>query len=277
VLGGEFAIYGGGKGANQAIAAARAGAAVVMAGCLGDDTFGTERLADLCREGIDVAPVRRLSGTASGVALIGVDATGQNSIMVASGANSRVTPEIVSALRLTPGDVLLAQLELPLPVVAAGLSAARRAGALAVLNAAPMHPDVRELLPATDCLIVNEVEAADLLGRAVPEIDTATLAALVALGPRQVIVTLGAAGVVLQQDDMTWQVPALPVTPVDTIGAGDAFCGALAAGLAARLDLHAAARQGVVAGGLAVTQPGAQAGLPYAAEIAAALARLPVA
>ena len=274
VLGGEFAVHGGGKGANQAIAAARAGAAVAMAGCLGDDAYGAERLADLRRAGIDVTHVQQLPGIASGVALIGVDAAGQNSIMVAAGANGRVTAAMVETLPLAPGDVLLAQLELPLPVVAAGLNAARRAGALVVLNAAPLHPAVGDLLAGVDVLVVNEVEAADLLGQAAARINEAALAALAGRGPTSVVVTLGADGVAFWEGGTMRHLPALPVTPVDTTGAGDAFCGVLAAGLAAGLDLAAAVGRGVVAGGLAVTRPGAQTGLPTADEIEAALVHL---
>jgi ribokinase len=274
MLGGEFAVHGGGKGANQAIAAARAGATVTMAACLGDDDFGAARLADLVREGIDVAGVRRLPGSASGVALIGVDASGQNSIMVASGANARATPALVEAVNLTAGDVLLMQLELPLPVVAAGLRAARRAGALAILNAAPMTAAAAELLPAVDLLIVNEVEAADLLGEPAAPIDATTPWRLAARGPRQVIVTLGERGVLAGDGERTTAVPALPVVAVDSTGAGDAFCGVLAAGLAAGADLATAVRHGVVAGGLAVTRAGAQSSLPSWDEIAAALPRL---
>lgn len=274
VVGGEFAVHGGGKGANQAIAAARAGAAVAMIGCVGEDAYGAERLADLQREGIETSGVRRLAGVASGVALIGVDATGQNLIMVASGANHHVTVAMGAALPCAAGDVVLMQLELPLPVVAAGLATARRAGALAILNAAPMDPAAAALLPEVDLLVVNEIEAADLLGTAAGEVDAAVLRRLAALGPRQVVVTLGAAGIAVWDGAVAWRLPALPVTPVDTTGAGDAFCGVLAAGLAAGLDLASAARRGIIAGGLAVTRPGAQSSLPTRAEIEAALGRL---
>jgi ribokinase len=272
VLGGEFAVYGGGKGANQAIAAARAGAPVVMVGCLGDDAYGDERLADLGREGVDTSGVRRLAGSASGVALIGVDAAGQNSIMVASGANALAGVEMATALPLAAGDVLLTQLELPLPVVAAGLATARRAGTLVLLNAAPMHPTAADLLPDLDLLVVNEVEAADLLGESVAVTETATLARLAKRGPRRIVVTLGKEGAVVWEDGQMARVPALPVEPVDTTGAGDTFCGVLAAGLAAGDDLAAAVRRAVVAGGLAVTRAGAQSSLPRRAEIDAVLA-----
>lgn len=274
VLGGEFAVYGGGKGANQAIAAARAGASVTMIGCLGDDDFGAARLADLVREGIEVGGVRRLPGLASGVALIGVDADGQNAIMVASGANAQATPDLVEVVTTSAGDVVLLQLELPLPVVAASLRAARRTGALAVLNAAPMHPGAIDLLASVDLLVVNEVEAADLLGGPAAPIDAVATRRLVALGPPRVVVTLGGQGVLIGDGDRVTAVPALPVAVVDTTGAGDAFCGVLAAALAAGHDLVMAARRGVVASGLAVTRAGAQSSLPSQAEIAAALPRL---
>lgn len=274
VLGGEFAVFGGGKGANQAIAAARAGAAVAMTGALGDDAYGAERLADLVREGIDTAGVRRLPGAASGVALIGVDSAGQNCIMVASGANARVTIEMAEALPCAAGDVVLLQLELPLPVVAAGLAAARHAGARAVLNAAPFHAEAAELLSLVDLLIVNELEAADLLGLPPGDLGAMAMARLAAFGPRQVVVTLGGAGVAVRDGARLTRLPALSVTPVDTTGAGDAFCGVVAAGLAAGLDLADAVRRGVVAGALAVTRPGAQQSLPHRSEIEPALERL---
>ena len=279
VLGGEFAVHGGGKGANQAIAAARAGAAVVMAGCLGDDAYGAERLADLRHAGIDVTHVRQLPSVASGVALIGVDAAGQNSIMVAAGANGRVTAAMVETLPLAPGDVLLAQLELPLPVVAAGLNAARRAGALVVLNAAPLDPAVGDLLAGVDVLVVNEVEAADLLDRERVTLADApeAVSALLARGPVAVALTLGAQGVVVGwtgRGDERRHIAAPAVPVVDTTAAGDAFVGALAAGLASGEDLFAAAEVAVVAGSLAVTRAGAQPSLPSRAELDDALRRL---
>lgn len=274
VLGGTFAVHGGGKGANQALAAARAGGTVAMVGGLGDDAYGDDRLADLRREGIDCTGVRRFAGQASGVALIGVDATGENLIIVASGANHAVTPLMATAIPFAPGDVLLQQLEVPLDAVAAGLAAARRAGVPALLNAAPWNPAIAPLLSQVDLLIVNEVEAADLLGTPALTFDAATLARLAAHGPRQVIVTLGGDGVVVWDGARLSRIPALPVTPVDTTGAGDCFCGVLAAGLAAGLSLLDAARRGAAAGGLAVTRAGAQSSLPVRAEIEAALDRL---
>lgn len=278
VLGDEFAIFGGGKGANQAIAAARAGATVSMTGCLGQDAFGTARLADLRREGVMVDTVIQLPGVASGVALIGVDAAGQNSIIVAAGANGRITVEMAEQMALAPNTVLLTQLELPVPVVATGLAAARRAGLLTVLNAAPLHPATHELLPAVELLIVNEIEAAELLGEPVtPATGGSVLARLAARGPRQIVVTLGADGVLAWEANRLHRVPALPVTPVDTTGAGDAFVGVLAAALADGQELPIALRRGVVAGGLAVTRRGAQSSLPSRAEIEAALPHLPTA
>ena len=275
VMGGEFAVHGGGKGANQAIAAARAGASVAMTACLGDDGYGEERLADLAREGIDTSAVARLASVASGVALIGVDARGENCIMVASGANHQVTPVMAEAMPLAPGDVLLTQLELPLPVVAAGLRYARRSGALTVLNAAPLDPAAVELLTDVDLLIVNELEAADLLGLPSIAADVAMLAQLAERGPGRVAITLGERGVVAWEMNTFLTVPPLPVTPVDTTGAGDAFCGVVAAALSEGLSLGLAARRGAVAGGLAVTRLGAQSSLPTRQEIDTAARQAP--
>jgi ribokinase len=271
VPGDHFAVYGGGKGANQAIAAARAGAPVAIIGCLGDDRFGADRLAELQREGVDIAGLRRLTGVASGVALIGVDGAGQNCIMLAAGANGRVSVVQAGSLKAQADDLLLAQLELPLSVVAAGLAAARQAGALTVLNAAPLHPATSDLLSSVDLLIINELEAADLLGAPVTAASGPALAALAARGPQRIVVTLGDEGVIAWDQGRLLQLPALPVTPVDTTGAGDAFCGVLAASLVAGADFDQALRRGIVAGGLAVTRQGAQSSLPQRAEIDEAL------
>jgi ribokinase len=271
VLGGRFAVYGGGKGANQAIAAARAGGQVALIGGLGDDSYGDERTADLLAAGVDVADVRRLTGVASGVALIGVEASGQNVILVASGANMQVTSAMATAIEWQPGDVLLQQLEIPFATVKAGLEHARGHGVRTLLNAAPFDSAVVPLLPLVDVLIVNEVEAADLVGQPIVAFDRATFTRLAALGPRQIVVTLGGEGIVSWDDEQLAHTPALAVTPIDTTGAGDCFCGVVAAGLATGRSLGDAVRLGVVASGLAVTRPGAQSSMPYQPEIEAAL------
>lgn len=269
VLGEDFAVVGGGKGANAAVAAARLGAATAMVACLGADDFGRARLADLEREGIAVAGVRRAAGAASGVALIVVDARGENTIVVAPGANGLLAPDAVAGLACAPGDVLLVQLEVPLAATEAALHRARAAGATTALNAAPYHAACLPLLPLVDLLIVNEIEAGDLLGgeRVALANAAGAVEALLGRGPGAAAITLGPDGAVVGRAGEARHFPAPPVAVVDTTAAGDAFCGALAAGLAAGDDLFAAARRAVVAGSLAVTKAGAQPSLPRREEV----------
>ncbi|MGN6699899.1 MAG: ribokinase [Thermomicrobiales bacterium] len=274
VSGASFMVAGGGKGANAAVAAARQGAAVALVACLGDDDFGVARLADLAREGIDLAGVRRSSVASSGVALIVVDERGQNSIVVVPGTNGLVTPPMAEEVTLAPGDVMLTQLEVPLPTVEAALRRAHAARAVAVLNVAPYQPAVAELLPLVDVLIVNELEAADLLGAPplTPERAPDAAAALRTRGAGAVAITLGGDGAVIAAADWHDRLPAPAVTVVDTTGAGDAFTGTLAAGLAAGLHLRDAAVRAIASGSLAVTRAGAQPSLPTRAEVDALLA-----
>jgi ribokinase len=274
VAGKSFMVVGGGKGANAAVAAARQEAAVALVACLGNDDFGAARREDLTREGIDLTGVRRSEAASSGVALIVVDECGQNSIVVVPGANGLLTPAMAEELPLAPGDVLLTQLEVPLPTVEAALRRARATGAFAILNAAPYLPAVAGLLPLVDLLIVNELEAADLLGQAplTPDSAPAAAGALRARGVGAVAITLGAAGAVIATADWCDQLPAPAVTVVDTTAAGDAFTGTLAAGLAAGLPLRAAAERAIVAGSLTATRAGAQPSLPTRADVDALLA-----
>jgi len=275
ILGGDFSIVGGGKGANAAVAAARLGASVALVACVGDDDFGRARLADLVREGIDAGGVRAVAGVPSGVALIVVDAQGENTIVVVPGANAQLEAETIVALAPVAGDVLLGQLEIPFATTAAALRRARAAGATTVLNAAPYDPACLAMLPLLDLLIVNEVEAADLLGW--PQITLATaadaVAALQARGPGAVAITLGAHGAIVGRGDRRQHFPAPQVTVIDTTAAGDAFCGALAAGLASGDDLFAAAARDDGAGGLAITQAGAQPSLPRREAVELAMRR----
>lgn len=273
ILGGDFSIVGGGKGANAAVAAARLGASVAMVARVGEDDFGRARLTDLGHEGIDTSGVRPVPDVPSGVALIVVDAQGENTIVVVPGANALLTEEDIAAHAPTAGDVLLGQLEIPFATTAAALRRARAAGATTVLNAAPYDPACLAMLPLIDLLIVNEVEAADLLGRVQITPDTAldAVAALQARGPGAVAITLGAYGAVVGRGDQRQHLPAPQVTVVDTTAAGDAFCGALAAGLAAGDDFFAAATRAVIAGSLAVTKAGAQPSLPRRDAVEAAM------
>jgi len=265
VTGSSFAIFGGGKGANQAIAAARSGSPTAMFGALGDDDFGRQRRADLDGERIDTDSVSRSSTAASGVALIVVEEeTGQNRISYVPGATMTLTPEQarVTVDRVKP-QVVLTTLEPPLETLIALLDAGKQLGATIVLNATPEAIGAQPLLNRIDVLVVNETEAADLLGQALAATSGEEAArSLAVLGPGTVVVTLGAAGAAVSHGGKTASFPAPRVDVVDTTGAGDAFCGAFAADLARGLDPFTAARTGVVAGSLATTIPGAYPGIP---------------
>jgi ribokinase len=270
VTGSAFAIFGGGKGANQATAAARSGAPTGMLGALGDDDFGRQRRADLEAEGVDITAVATTNDAASGVALITVEeSTGQNRIAYVPGATLTVTAEQATAAiaRVRP-DVLLTTLELPLETLSVLYDEARAIGTTILLNAAPEAATGRELLARTDVLIVNESEAADLLDQVVQPQDAKEAAlSLLDLGPRAVVITLGKEGAVITNSGTVTHIPAPEVKVVDTTGAGDAFCGAMAAGLAAGLDPVEAARIGVITGSLATTRHGAQPSIPTRAEV----------
>lgn len=269
VLGGAFASLAGGKGANQAVAAARLGADVAFVGCVGGDALGEAALAGLRREGIDTRFVRCDSGAASGVALIVVDAAGENQIAVAPGANERLTPDDAeaAATAIQAADVLLAQLEIPLRAVERAVAIARAAGKRVVLNPAPSRALPGALLQQVDVLTPNESETLALLDGQALATPEECAAALLARGPRAVIVTLGRRGVLVATPQETRCVPALSVQAVDSTAAGDAFSGALAVGLARGEDLLSAVAFGVAAAAISVTRRGAQPSLPRRAEV----------
>ena len=273
VTGSSFAIFGGGKGANQAIAAARSGAPNMA---VGEDDFGRQRRADLDAEGIDTDSVVRSTTAASGVALIVVEEeTGQNRISYVPGATMTLTPEQARAAvaRVKP-QVVLTTLEPPPETLSALIDAGKQLGATIVLNATPEAIGAKPLLERIDVLIVNETEAEDLLGYAVSAAKGKDAArSLAALGPVTVVVTLGAAGAAVAYDAETATFPAPRVDVVDTTGAGDAFCGAFAADLARGVDPFLAARTGVAAGSLATTIPGAYPGIPRREAIERILAK----
>ena len=267
VTGGRFAQHHGGKGGNQAVAAVRLGASVAMIGALGDDAFGDQARAALVAEGIDVTELTTLPGAATGVALILVDAAGENLISVASGANAAVTPELVTAAlaRLAParGDVLLVGHEIPTATAAAALAAGRAAGSTTILNPAPAMGLDATTLALADVATPNAGEAA-LLRASCGELERLVHALLV---------SEGAAGARLTIRRRNQAIPTIAVEVVDTVGAGDTLNGALAAALAAGLPLDAAARRAVAAASLAVTRAGAREGMPTLVELEAALAR----
>jgi ribokinase len=259
----------GGKGANQAVAAARLGRGVAMVGCVGDDQAGRDLLAALAADGVDTSGVRVEAGVPSGTAFITVDDHGENQIVVSPGANARLTSddvEAAGAALAVPAAVTLVQLEVPLAAVAA---AARTAGGLVVLNPAPVRALPDGLLEAVDLLVPNRVELAQLAAAPVPETVAAAAALADRLPARAVVVTLGPDGALVVEDGRASHVPAVPVRPVDTTAAGDAFCGGLADALAGGAALGDAARWAVRVAAAACTRQGAQASLPTPAEVAA--------
>ncbi|MFF5293552.1 ribokinase [Paractinoplanes globisporus] len=262
VLGDDFLMMAGGKGANQAIAAARAGGDAVFLGAIGSDSFGVTLNARLAAAGVDTAHVRTTYG-ASGVAVIMVDRAAENSILVAPGANStfRDLTEAEEGV-IASGDVLLCQLEIPIETVTAACRAARAAGTRTILNAAPARELPADLLANVDLLVVNEVEAQTITGSAAPD-----MAALLALVPR-VVMTLGGAGSrYAERDGRDEQVPAFPVEATDTTAAGDAFTAALAVAWGEGRDLMEAVRWANAAGAACVRKLGASSSVPTRAEI----------
>jgi ribokinase len=257
VTGGTFERHGGGKSANQAVAAARAGAAVRMVGAVGQDDLGDEAIADLAAEGVDIEGVQRLASAATGVALIVVDDAGENQIAVASGANAELDPATVEAALAgaEAGGVALLGLEVPDAVVLAAARAARAAGLQVVLNPAPARPLADALLALSPVLTPNEPEAAALSGEADPE---AAARALAARSGGAVVVTIGPEGALIAEGGSLERVPAPKVEAVDTTGAGDAFNGALAASLAGGAVLADAVRAAVAVAAESVRRPGAR-------------------
>ncbi|MBO6718049.1 MAG: ribokinase [Rhizobiaceae bacterium] len=273
VPGSAFATAPGGKGANQALAARRAGADVRMVGAVGRDAFAGEALALLDGAGIDLSTVRRVDGP-TGTALILVGSDGENMIAVVPGANGMVSEADVAASGLGKGDHLLLQHEVPLETVAAALGRARSVGAVSILNTAPFHASAAPLLPRADFVIANETEFnlyADALKLAAGD-RPKRMRAFVERTGGVLVVTLGGEGALAATPEGDFNVPALNVTPVDTVGAGDTFCGYLAAGLDAGMTFEYALRRAAAAGSLACLKPGAQPAIPLASEVDAALA-----
>jgi ribokinase len=266
----------GGKGANQAAAAARLGAAVQMVGRVGDDPAGERQLAALAEAGVSVASVARTQGVPTGSATIPVeDGTGENLIVVVPGANAALDAADAEADAVRQAAVVLLQLEVPLATVTA---AARAAGGTVVLTPAPPQPLPVELLEHVAVLVPNEHELVHLAGAAPAERAPAELAALArGLGGSAVVVTLGARGALLVPtgDGEPLLQPPPVVTPVDTTGAGDCFCGALGGALAGGAPLAEAVRWAVAAAALSTTALGARGALPDAAAVSAVLPSVP--
>ncbi|GAA5185315.1 ribokinase [Rugosimonospora acidiphila] len=271
LLGTDVALRTGGKGANQAVAACRLGAETLLYAAVGTDAFGLQTREALAAEGVRLDHLVEVDGASTGMAMIMVAADGENTIVVAPGANHALDASATAGLAgvLAPGAVLAAQLEVPIDTCLAAADVARRAGARVVLNAAPLpkpgEPDFVALLRAVDVLIVNETEALALADRPAPSSpDGWILLArdLLRHGPAACVITLGGRGAVAHDGTCGWVQPAFAADVVDTTGAGDAFCGALAASLAGGDSLAEAVGRGCAAGALATGMLGAQAALP---------------
>jgi len=280
IMGGDLETIPGGKGANQAVAAARLGAEVSIVGRVGGDVFGSQLRSTLAAEGIETSHLRISRETASGVALIFVNEVGQNTIVVAPGANGQLTPADIEQARLAiaSADVLLLQLEIPLESVHRAAQIASENRVKVILNPAPARELSAGLLELVDILIPNQSETQRLLGETQNIMDQVQLAAaaerLLSLGPGAVIVTAGDRGVLLADSRGQRMFPAFPAEKiVDTTAAGDAFVGGLAAAIAAGKVLPEAISWGNAAGMLAVTRAGAQPSLPTRAEVEGVLAQ----
>lgn len=278
VLAPGYRAVAGGKGANQALAAARAGAEVALYGCVGRDAFAADSLTLLRRAGVDLGGVAECDA-ATGCAVVCVDEAGENQIVVASGANTMAVAGQVPDSALGPDTTLVLQLEIDQREIGRIIERGRDRGARIVLNAAPAsaRPQPAAALSAVDVLVVNEIEAA-MLADGIGSGPAAGPDAAAAIAERYAIttiVTLGAAGAAGFAPDAAWAVEALPVSAVDTTAAGDAFTGCLAAALDGGAALDEAMRRASVAAGLACTEAGAQTSLPTADQIAARLNDLP--
>lgn len=267
LLGHTFLQVPGGKGANQAVALAKLGITTQMVGRVGGKSFATQLLENLQMCGVQTDYVLVDETVSSGVAMIAVDDRGENQIIVIPGANGRVNQDDVARLSqlLLGSSALLLQLEIPLPAVIAAAKAAQQAGVPVILDPAPAIPELpEELYSLVDFLTPNEVEAGQLVGFTVDSEESAKQAAAILLqrGVKCAIVKLGAQGVVCANAESTFFVPAFVVDAVDTVAAGDAFNGGLAAALAQGLSLQQAVVWGAAAGALAATKLGAQTSLP---------------
>jgi ribokinase len=277
VTGAERSQVAGGKGANQALAAARAGAGVRLVGAVGSDGFAGAALGELRAAGVDLAHVAHREGP-TGLAVIVVDAGGENAIVVAPGVNLAVTAEQAAAVAFAAGDTLMLQLEVPYSQGRVLAERAAEQGGRVILSVAPFGPlSAADVAPVT-ILVMNQHEAIALarhLGIGATDAQDSVHQLAKALG-KTVIATLGPEGAIAAEGDRIVHVPALAVTPVDTTGAGDAFAGVLAARLDAGADLKTAMTAAAVAGSLATTRPGAQPSFPKWPEIELALGRVRV-
>lgn len=275
VLGDQFTTAPGGKGANQALAACRAGGAVRIIGAVGRDSFAQDALALLRDAGVDLSRVKKASAP-TGIASILVGADAENVIAVVPGANSEVLAQDIAGAGFANGELVLLQQEIPLVTIEAALNAARMAQAISVLNAAPFHASAAALLNSADYIVTNETEF-DLYADAL-QLEGATredrMRFFAQTTGRIMIVTLGGEGLLAATPDRFLRIASLAVSPVDTVGAGDTFCGYLAASLAEGMRLEEALRRAAVAGALACLKQGAQPSIPSHMEVEEAIRHL---
>ncbi|MFM6971673.1 MAG: ribokinase [Rhodoluna sp.] len=264
VLGSSILQSAGGKGANQAVAAALVGGNVVLISMRGNDAYGEQLVAAAQKSGVDTTLIEVSGDTATGTAVIAVDSHGDNMIVISPGANALITPEIASENLLKDGNLSVVSIcgELALPAIKSALETAQEIGATSVLNLSPYNPAAIALLPLTNVLVVNQHEAADITGVADPRADwPATIAGFKKVGSRDVVVTLGEEGAMILDcvnSAEPIKVDAIKVTAVDTTGCGDAFTGSLCVELAAGASMVDAAKFAVKAAGYAAKSAGAQ-------------------
>lgn len=274
VTGETFSTAAGGKGANQALAARRAGATVKMAGAAGDDTFAAPALTLLRDAGTDLSLVKTAPGP-TGTAVILIGEGGENMISVIPAANGEVSASDAAKTisEMVAGDILMLQFEIPAPAIEAALAAAKAKRITTVINTAPLTADGPRLAGLADIVIANETEFELLIGKNGLSSDEreSELKALHERTGQTLIVTLGADGVIAIRNGKLYRASGLKIEPVDTVGAGDTFCGYLAASLDQGMDFETALKRAAVAGSLACTRAGAQPSIPQAAEVDAAL------
>lgn len=274
VAGTSFSTAQGGKGANQALAARRAGSDVVMAGAVGSDAFAEPATALLKDAGVDLSSLKRTDG-ATGTATILVGGDGENVIVLNAAANGEMTAEDAekTVANMAADDILMLQLEIPAPAIRAALVAARAKGIKTVLNTAPLTAEAAELGRMADIVIANETEFERLVGA--DELGSEGRIAMLKTyhdeTGQTVVITLGGEGAIAMHEGVFYRIDSLSIEPVDTVGAGDTFCGYLASGLDAGLPFEKATHRAAAAGALACLKPGAQPSIPLADEVEARL------
>ena len=271
ILGGEFLMNQGGKGANQAVAIKRLGGNLIFMAKLGNDVLGRQSVGYFKKEGIDTRYIALDEDSASGVALISVDDHAENSIVVASGANMLLNEQDVDKMleEMCEGDILLMQLEIPLQTVEYAARKAFGKGVKVVLNPAPARSLPKELFRHLYMVTPNRIEAEMLTGiKIANDADVEKVAEeICAMGVKNVIITLGSKGCLIREEGVSYRIDAFKVEPVDTTAAGDTFNGALCVGLSEGMDLKQAAVMASKASSIAVTRMGAQSSIPYREEL----------